>query len=720
MKKHLYFLIAAVLACLFSFNACGGDDVSVTGLTLDKTVISVNAGSTERLTANVYPTNAKNKNVSWASSDASVASVSDGVVNGVAPGSVRITATTENGNFNADCTVTVTVPPATGVALNKTSASSMGGGDERLTATAAPAAADQTVTWTSSNHAVASVAGNGDGTVVSVSPGTANITATTANGRFATCAVTVTRNNIVVTGVTVAPSSLTIYKSMVVPLMANVYPPNAPPSNPPTPIIWSSSDESKATVSSTGIVTSLAAGSATITASYGLGENAPRGICSVTVLPPPPVNGVSLNRTSTQMELNSDLRFKATVTPALAENKAVTWSSSDPDTVSVNSAGLGTAKALGCAKITVRTVDGGFTASCDVEVLAEVTNFYIAGSYEELPFGGTVWQYMPFWAKNDETKWLDPNVVDLGRALSVFVDDEGTSYIAGWNDANETYYNQAVLWTDGSPNHQILANPEANPVSMARSVAVSGENVYVAGYCGNPARPYFWLNGVPTLLPYSGSYAEANHITVSGSTVYVAGFDFTGGVQRAVIWQNGARTDIHPDGAMSSNATSVYISGNSVYVTLNYSIAANRTVSGVWKDGVMQPLSEIDVGFPTESIAGTGSIVVVGDDVHVAGYAAWVGRFDTRYESRYWINGVRQELETHLEYAHTMAHSAHVYKGDVYVSGGIVYDTGAPYYERVWELTIWKNGKRFKVISGPPWGYNLQFVRARSIFVTNK
>ena len=80
--------------------------VPATGVTLSGTT-SVKVGNTTTLTATVAPDNATNKNVTWTSSDTSVATVADGLVTGIAAGTATITVTTEDGGFTADCTVTV-------------------------------------------------------------------------------------------------------------------------------------------------------------------------------------------------------------------------------------------------------------------------------------------------------------------------------------------------------------------------------------------------------------------------------------------------------------------------------------------------------------------------------------------------------------------------------------------------------------------------------------
>ena len=88
--------------------------VPVTGVTLNKTSTSLYVGDTETLTATVAPDNATDKTVTWTSSNPSVATVENGVVTAVAPGTATITVTTADGSFTATCAVTVRpdIPPA--------------------------------------------------------------------------------------------------------------------------------------------------------------------------------------------------------------------------------------------------------------------------------------------------------------------------------------------------------------------------------------------------------------------------------------------------------------------------------------------------------------------------------------------------------------------------------------------------------------------------------
>ena len=108
--------LCLILTVLYAFGAnCSAQSslVHATGVTLDKTLASVKQGKTITLTATVEPADAVNKNVTWSSNDASVATVNNGVVTGVATGNAKITVTTEDGSHTASCTVTVTtsLPP---------------------------------------------------------------------------------------------------------------------------------------------------------------------------------------------------------------------------------------------------------------------------------------------------------------------------------------------------------------------------------------------------------------------------------------------------------------------------------------------------------------------------------------------------------------------------------------------------------------------------------
>ena len=163
----------------------------ITGVKLNKSSLTLNKGKKATLTATVTPKLTVSTNVTWKSSNPSVATVnSKGVVTAKKPGTATITATTTRYNKKASCKVTVK-SPVTKVKLNQTKVTITKGKSTNLKATVSPSdASNKKVTWKSSNTAVASVTQAGK--VTAKKAGTAKITVTTADGKkTASCTVTV-------------------------------------------------------------------------------------------------------------------------------------------------------------------------------------------------------------------------------------------------------------------------------------------------------------------------------------------------------------------------------------------------------------------------------------------------------------------------------------------------------------------------------------------------
>ncbi|MBR4505142.1 MAG: Ig-like domain-containing protein, partial [Candidatus Methanomethylophilaceae archaeon] len=187
-------IIAAIVAVYALTSGQDNKDstVKVTGVTLYPSETSLQVGSTSTLTAKVAPANASNKIVTWSSDAPSVATVINGQVTAVSVGTATITATTADGGFKAYCKVTVTTDKiaVTGITLDKETLKLRTSGTGTLAATVMPqGATDKTVSWSTSDASVVAVS---NGVLTAISPGTATITATTADGGFkASCVVTV-------------------------------------------------------------------------------------------------------------------------------------------------------------------------------------------------------------------------------------------------------------------------------------------------------------------------------------------------------------------------------------------------------------------------------------------------------------------------------------------------------------------------------------------------
>lgn len=247
--------------------------VAANGVTLTPDKTTLNVGEKQTLTATVLPAYATNKNVTWVSSDTSVVTVENGVVTAVGKGTATITVTTEDGGYTATCEVTVKLP-VSAVTLNETSTALVVGNTKQLTATVAPANADDsTVTWKSGNTNVATVDQTGKVTAVGV--GTTTITAT-AGGKSATCTVTVTAKPVPIEAIALRDAAVSVGGTI------QLEPVFTPADTTQRDVIWTSSDRTIATVDANGRVRGVAEGKVTITVT----STADRSItasCTVTV-----------------------------------------------------------------------------------------------------------------------------------------------------------------------------------------------------------------------------------------------------------------------------------------------------------------------------------------------------------------------------------------------------------------------------------------------------
>ena len=402
-------------------------NAKVTSVSLDKTEVELTEGDTHILTATINPDNATNKNVIWSSSNASVATVSNGKVTAVKAGTATITVTTEDGGKTATCRVMVNekIYPVDGLSLNKSIAVLYEGETLTLTATITPSnATNKNVIWSSNNTSVATVA---NGVVTALNAGTAIITATTEDGgKAATCEIIVKTK---VTGVSLDKSDVTLYEGENLSLIATIAPDNATNKN----VVWKSSNTSVATVVD-GEVTALKAGVATITVTTEDGGKT--ATCNVTVKAK--VASVSLNKSEASLYEGETVSLIATITPSNATNKNVIWSSSDTSVATVLN-GKVTALKAGTTSITVTAEDGGKTATCNVTVKAKVVG------------------------------------VSLNRTAVTLYEGESFTLIATITPENAT--NKNVIWSSSNTSVATVANGEITALEVgSATITVTTED----------------------------------------------------------------------------------------------------------------------------------------------------------------------------------------------------------------------------------------------------
>ena len=368
----------------------GDSDIPVEKVTLSPETLTFDKiGDKKKLTATVTPADATDKTVTWISNKESVATVAeDGMVTAVGNGEAVITA--KAGEKTATATVTVNdsnFVAVEGISVEPKELTFNKIGDKKdLTATVTPSnATNKTVTWSIDKESVATV--DAKGTVTSVGVGKATITAT-AGEKSTTVSVIVelsgnnptgnpSGNPVAVEKVTVSPEKLTFDTiGSVKKLTATVAPADATDKT----VAWKSSDEKIATVDQNGNVKAVAVGKTTITATAG-GKSATAAVeVNVANQNGDPdkdvrVDKVTLNKTTLSFNtIGATETLTATVTPANAKNKTVTWKSSNEKVATV-AGGKVTAVGNGTAVITA-TADGK-SATANVTVSQKTTKIAI-------------------------------------------------------------------------------------------------------------------------------------------------------------------------------------------------------------------------------------------------------------------------------------------------------------------------------------------------------
>ena len=390
-----------------------------TSIRVSPSSMSLTMGESSYVSATLSPSNTSTT-YSWQSGNTSVVKVNNsGKVTAVGKGSTRVTATTSNG-LSDYCYVTVSAPKPSSVSIKGSTTLNVGE-SETLTPTLSPSNAETSYTWSTSNANVATVSSNG--TVKAIAQGTCTITVKTANGKTASCLVTVNE-------VVAQPTNVSIDESISLVIgQSQTLTPTLTPSNVTTTYAWVSSNTSVAAVNSSGKVTAIKKGTAriTVTTANGLSD-----YCNVTVSAPSPTS-VSINSTLT-LEVGQSETITPTLSPSNAET-SYTWTSSNSSIVSVSSNGTVKAIAPGTAKVTVKT-DNGKTASCQVTVneqeifptsitMTDCLDLTVGDEYRLTP------TISPANATNTTVSWSSSNmaVATVKNGL-VKAEGEGTCYIS--------------------------------------------------------------------------------------------------------------------------------------------------------------------------------------------------------------------------------------------------------------------------------------------------
>ncbi len=366
MQVRTLLTTLSIIASGLLFYSCDRkevEEVEVANVAVSQSSLTLEIGESANLTATVSPSNATNKVVTWISTNQQVATVNNGTVTAVSPGTTQIIAAA--GGKSGSCSVTVEKPPVAvaSVSLDKSEVTLKKGETTTLKVTVSPSDANnKNVKWVSSDAEVAMVDNNGK--VSAIAPGSAVIFVITDDGGLAaSCTVTVNPTSVPVESVSLSDTGVRIIEGNNTTLKVSVNPKNATEKE----VLFSSSDESVATVNAKGVVSGVKEGTATITVTSKDGGKTAK--CDVIVIKKPmPVSGVKISLGTLKIEVGDKATLSAIVSPTDATNKNVTWTSSNESVLTIDQNGEVTGIKAGSSTVTVTTEDGGKTATCKVTV----------------------------------------------------------------------------------------------------------------------------------------------------------------------------------------------------------------------------------------------------------------------------------------------------------------------------------------------------------------
>ena len=398
-----------------------------------------------------------NTAVTWESSNPTVASVDqNGLVTFLKPGKATIICQTVdtgvNGTNLIDTCEFYINQPVTQVTLDFNELTLKIDDTFRLTALVTPDdATNKTLIWKSSDTSVATV--DATGNIKAVGSGSATIICQSEDsGVFDYCNVSVYQP---VTSVTLNTHDISVRKGTIFWLNAVVGPEDAWNKT----VVWSSSDEAIATVDQTGMVTTIAPGECVITATSA--DSAVVDKCTVVVTEP--VDGISLNYEQAFIYTGEKIAIIPTITPIDADNKSVTFVSSDPSVATVDANGFVTGVSGGSAIILVTTVERGLVASCKVTVYEFVTSVEILDKDPYINKGVTRRLKAiakPDTATNTGIVWSssNPNIVSVDSKGNVTAKGYGSVVITATAADGSGVYDMYTL-TSVKPVEKVTVDP---------------------------------------------------------------------------------------------------------------------------------------------------------------------------------------------------------------------------------------------------------------------
>ncbi len=330
------------------------DDPAVAGLLKEPIahqVLVIPAGGSASLVTTCTPETASSRKVVYSTTDAGVARLAGTTLRAVQRGECELTVASEQNPEITETFRVLVIQPVKKIQFEDGKKEVAAGSTLQLTAVCAPDNASITgVTWTSQNPTIATVDENG--TVTGLKKGNAKITATATDGSR-TAGSVIVRVTQPVTMITVKTPEIQVTVGKSAQAKATAQPDTASDRK----LVWSSSDETIATVNSYGVITGKKAGTCIVTCTS---NSNPDVTGTVTVAASQPVTKIENANEPEELSLltGQTVQTRWNVQPADATDKTLTFKSRHPRVVTVDANGVVTAMGRGTATVEATAKDG--------------------------------------------------------------------------------------------------------------------------------------------------------------------------------------------------------------------------------------------------------------------------------------------------------------------------------------------------------------------------
>lgn len=268
--------------------------------------------------------------------------------------------------------------------------------------------------------------------------------------------------------------------------------------------------------------------------------------------------------------------------------------------------------------------------SAATSVFVDGVDVYVCGIIDNGFPTAVVW-------KNGELLYQLSDGSTYAGASSIFV-YEGDVYVTGSEELGQNNISSARVWKNGNVYGTLTNGINVEEGAAGEDIFVNETGVYTVGYEESPQNingtPKLWEDNIQIDLTDEQYHGRAQSVFAVGSDVYVAGYENNeNDVTLAKVWINGEATTL-TDGSNDAEAYSVFVSGEDVYVAgTNYGEDESEDRAVLWTNGIAENFSD------TGSIA--YSLYVYKDDVYVGGaiYESPV------YQAVVWKNTAPLELE---------------------------------------------------------------------------